>query len=70
MDAKKTLSAKINSSNFYLKNSYENILKYITNTPWNKDINLFKEKTLLLDGRRNQSAEDVFPELFKELNLV
>ena len=69
-DIKKTLSAKINSSNFYLKNSYENILKYITNTPWNKDINLFKEKTLLLDGRRNQSAEDVFPELFKELNLV
>jgi radical SAM protein with 4Fe4S-binding SPASM domain len=69
-DIKKTLSAEIDSSDFYLKNSYENILKYITSTPWDKDINSFKKKILLLDSRRNQSAEDVFPELFKELNRV
>jgi hypothetical protein len=62
------LSAKIDSSSFYLKNSYENILKYVTSTPWNKNIELFRKEIKSLDNRRNQSAEDVFPELFEELN--
>lgn len=69
-DIKNLLSLKIKTSEHYLKNSYENILKYILDTPWNKNIASFKKKILLLDSRRNQSAEDVFPELFKELNRV
>jgi len=58
------------TSNHYLKNSYENILKYISNTPWNKDISNFQEQIKILDARRNQSAQAVFPELFRELKNV
>jgi MoaA/NifB/PqqE/SkfB family radical SAM enzyme len=58
------------TSNYYLKNSYENILKYISNTQWNKDISNFQEQIKLLDTRRNQSAQAVFPELFRELKNV
>lgn len=66
-DIKKTLSAKINSCGFYLKNSYENILKYITNTTWEKNISDFKQQIRLLDERRNTSSEKIFSELFEEL---
>jgi radical SAM protein with 4Fe4S-binding SPASM domain len=58
------------TSNHYLKNSYENILKYISNTHWNKNISNFQEQIKILDARRNQSAQAVFPELFKELENV
>jgi len=61
---------ELTTSNHYLKNSYENILKYISNTPWNKDISNFKEQIKILDTRRNQSAQLVFPELFRELKNV
>ena len=61
---------EIATSNHYLKNSYENILKYISSTPWNKDISNFQEQIKILDIRRNQSAQTVFPELFKELKNV
>jgi radical SAM protein with 4Fe4S-binding SPASM domain len=61
---------ELTTSNYYLKNSYENILKYISNTPWNKDISNFQEQIKILDTRRNQSAPAVFPELFKELKNV
>jgi radical SAM protein with 4Fe4S-binding SPASM domain len=61
---------EITTSNHYLKNSYENILKYISNTPWNKDISNFQEQIKILDARRNQSARAVFPELFRELKDV
>jgi MoaA/NifB/PqqE/SkfB family radical SAM enzyme len=61
---------ELTTSNHYLKNSYENILKYILNTPWNKDISNFQEQIKVLDTRRNQSAQAVFPGLFKELKNV
>jgi radical SAM protein with 4Fe4S-binding SPASM domain len=61
---------ELTTSNHYLKNSYENILKYISNTPWNKDISNFQEQIKILDARRNQSARAVFPELFRELKNV
>jgi hypothetical protein len=61
---------ELTTSNHYLKNSYENILKYILNTPWNADISNFQEQIKVLDTRRNQSAQAVFPELFKELKNV
>jgi len=63
-------SNEIATSNHYLKNSYENILKYISNTPWNKDISNFQKQIEILDLRRKQSAVKVFPELFKELTNV
>ena len=66
-ELKNNFSKEINVSNHYLKNSYENILKYISNTNWNKNINNFKNQIQLLDKRRKQSAQDTFPILFKEL---
>ena len=69
-DIKKILSLKIKTSKHYLKNSYENILKYILNASWDKDIGSFKKYISLLDNRRKQSAEETFPDLFKELNNV
>jgi radical SAM protein with 4Fe4S-binding SPASM domain len=61
---------EIATSNHYLKNSYENILKYISSATWNKDISNFQEQIKVLDTRRNQSAQAVFPELFRELKNV
>jgi len=61
---------EIPTSNHYLKNSYENILKYISSAIWNKDISNFQEQIKILDTRRKQSAQAVFPELFKELENV
>jgi radical SAM protein with 4Fe4S-binding SPASM domain len=61
---------ELSTSNHYLKNSYENILKYISNTHWNKNISNFQEQIKVLDTRRNQSAQTVFPGLFKELENV
>jgi radical SAM protein with 4Fe4S-binding SPASM domain len=69
-ELKNKFSNEITRSNYYLKNSYENILKYISNTPWNKDISNFQEQIKILDARRNQSAQAVFPELFRELKNV
>ena len=69
-ELKNKFSDEIATSNHYLKNSYENILKYISKTQWKKDIFYFKEQIKILDTRRNQSAKAVFPELFKELENV
>lgn len=63
-------SLEITKSNYYLKNSYENILKYISQTPWEKNICDFRKQIQILDARRNQSAQKTFPELFKELDNV
>ena len=66
-EVKNKLSQEINTSNHYLRNSYENILKYISSTEWKKDISYFQKEIKILDSRRNQSAESVFPELFGAL---
>jgi MoaA/NifB/PqqE/SkfB family radical SAM enzyme len=69
-ELKKKFINEIDGSGHYLRNSYENILKYISNTPWKKDITYFFEHIKILDTRRNQSAQAVFPELFRELQNV
>lgn len=69
-DVKNKLSNRIASSNFYLRNSYENILKYISNTLWEKDISYFQKEIKIIDARRRQSARKIFPELFRELENV
>ena len=69
-DLKNKFISEIETSNHYLKNSYENILKYILNTHWEKDISYFQKQIKVLDARRNQSAQAVFPELFRDLKRV
>jgi radical SAM protein with 4Fe4S-binding SPASM domain len=69
-ELKNKFSSEIVLSNHYLKNSYENILKYISDTLWKKDISYFQREIKILDARRNQSVQAVFPELFKELENV
>ena len=69
-ELKNKFSSEVVLSNHYLQNSYENILKYISSTSWNKDISYFQEHIKILDTRRKQSAQAVFPELFKELENV
>ncbi len=67
---KAKLRAEINKSDYYLKNSYENIYNYILTTSWEKDIKKFFEGILTLDLRRNQSATKVFPEVFSNIDSV
>lgn len=69
-ELKNKLNTEIARSKHYLKNSYENILKYISNTSWKKNISNFQEQIKILDTRRHQSAKKIFPELFKELENV
>ena len=52
----------------YLKNSYENLLKYFSTTEWDKNISLFYEKTKLRDQRRAVDSKKIFPNLYKELD--
>ena len=53
----------------YLKNSYENLLYYFSNTPWEKNISLFLEATKTQDNRRNVNSRKVFTKLYKELDV-
>jgi len=69
-ELKNKFSSEIILSDHYLRNSYENILKYISSTSWDQDISYFQEHIKILDTRRKQSAQAVFPELFKELENV
>lgn len=69
-ELKNKFSSEIVLRSHYLQNSYENILKYISSASWNKDISYFQEHIKILDTRRKQSAQAVFPELFKELENV
>ena len=52
----------------YLKNSYENLLKYYTTTKFEKNLKSFYYKVDIMDRRRNQDSRTTFPELFKELD--
>ena len=52
----------------YLKNSYENLLKYYTTTKWDKNMKKFYYNLGRMDGRRKQNAREIFTELFRELD--
>ena len=52
----------------YLKNSYENLLKYYTTTKWDKNIKKFYYNLGRMDERRKQNAREIFTELFRELD--
>ena len=64
---KEQVAQKIKSSSHYLKNSFENILSYINNTKWNRDIQSFKKNILLLDARRGISSKKIFKDVFLEI---
>lgn len=65
---KSKLTKKIKESDHYLKNSYQNILNYISNTPWKKDIQSFYSKIKEMDDRRKISSTKVFKKVFDELD--
>ena len=52
----------------YLKNSFENLIKYYTTTKFERNIKNFYSKVDIMDRRRNQDSRTTFPELFKELD--
>ena len=52
----------------YLKNSYENCLKYYATTPRTKNIGRFRQEINSMDVRRNIDSKKIFPKLFKELD--
>jgi radical SAM protein with 4Fe4S-binding SPASM domain len=52
----------------YLKNSYENLIKYYTTTKFQKNLKSFYYNLGKMDQRRNQNGRLIFTELFKELN--
>tara|TARA_X000001382_G_scaffold42948_1_gene28953 strand:- start:95 stop:346 length:252 start_codon:yes stop_codon:yes gene_type:complete len=52
----------------YLKNSYENLLKYYTTTKWDKNIKKFYYNLGRMDERRKKNAREIFTELFRELD--
>ena len=52
----------------YLKNSYENLLAYYTDTQWKKDIQNFLKETEIRDQRRGTDCRKTFPKLFQDLN--
>ena len=54
--------------NGYLKNSYENLLAYYSNTPWKKNIQDFLVETEIRDKRRGTDCRTTFPKLFEELD--
>jgi hypothetical protein len=66
---KKTLKRRLQENpQGYLKNSYENLLYYFSNTPWEKNISLFLKVTQTQDNRRNINSRKVFTKLYKELD--
>ena len=52
----------------YLKNSYENLLKYYTTTPFKKNLKSFYYNLGKMDQRRDQNSRIVFSALFHELD--
>lgn len=64
-----TLRNRINQKpEGYLKNSYENLLKHFSSTPWTKDIKDFIIKSDARDQRRGTDCRKTFPSLFKDLD--
>tara|TARA_R100001480_G_scaffold154015_2_gene158209 strand:- start:1932 stop:3101 length:1170 start_codon:yes stop_codon:yes gene_type:complete len=53
----------------YLKNSYQNLLKYYTDTQWQKNMKGFYYNIGKMDQRRKLDSKNVFHDLFMELDL-
>ena len=53
----------------YLKNSYENLLKYYNTTPWQRNMKGFYYNIGKMDQRRKLDSKNIFHDLFMELDL-
>lgn len=66
-DCKRILQKNINeNSGFLLKNSYENMLSYLTETKFHANIELTKEELISMDKRRNIDSSKIFTQLYEE----
>ena len=62
------LKTKINKKpGFYLQNSLENCLKYLTQTNFHANIDLVRDRIKVMDKRRNLDSKKIFPELYEEV---
>ena len=67
---KATLKQKLNNDpKGYLKNSYENLLKYYDTTQWQKNMKGFYYNIGKMDQRRKLDSKKIFHDLFMELDL-
>jgi hypothetical protein len=67
---KKRLEGKLaDAPKGYLKNSYENLLKYYNTTPWQRNMKGFYYNIGKMDQRRELDSKKVFHDLFMELDL-
>ena len=67
---KNNLQQKLdNDPKGYLKNSYENLLKYYTTTQWQKNMKGFYYNIGKMDQRRQLDSKSIFHDLFMELDL-
>lgn len=64
----KKIEERMKDAQGYLKNSYENLLKYYRNTKWNRNIGEFQRQIKIMDQRRGNDCRKVFPKLFAELD--
>ena len=68
-DVVKTLQDKLNRNpQGYLKNSYENLIKYYTTTKFPKNLKSFYYNLGKMDQRRNKNSRLIFHDLFHELD--
>ena len=67
---KKNLGNKLDGNPMgYLKNSYENLLKYYNTTPWQRNMKGFYYNIGKMDQRRKLDSKNIFHDLFMELDL-
>ena len=67
---KNNLQQKLdNDPKGYLKNSYENLLKYYNTTQWQKNMKGFYYNIGKMDQRRQLDSKSIFHDLFMELDL-
>ena len=65
----KTLQDKLDQHpQGYLKNSFENLIKYYTTTKFEKNINSFYYNVGVMDNRRGVDSRKVFQKLYEELD--
>ena len=55
------------NTGFYLQNSLENCLKYLTQSNFHVNIEVVRHNIQKLDKRRNLNSREIFPKLYKEV---
>ena len=63
-----SIKSKINKKpGFYLQNSLENLLNYLTDADFHANIELVRNMLKEMDIRRNLDSKKIFPKLYKEV---